>query len=68
MRNSIFLSRPVEKFLSNLRDASLYGRLREAIDGLARDARPTGCVKLAGGPDLYRIRIGHYRIVYQVKR
>jgi mRNA-degrading endonuclease RelE of RelBE toxin-antitoxin system len=25
-----------------------------------------GCVKLAGEPDLYRIRVGDYRIVYQV--
>ena len=66
MPNSVFLSRQAEKFLSNLRAAALYGRLRAAIDGLARDARPSGCIKLAGEPDLYRIRVGDYRIVYQV--
>ena len=65
MRNSVLLSRRAEKFLSVLGDASLYRRLREAIDGLAQNARPTGCVKLAGAPDLYRIRVGDYRIVYQ---
>jgi mRNA interferase RelE/StbE len=40
--------------------------LRAAIDGLAQNARPSGCVKLAGEPDLYRVRVGNYRIIYQV--
>jgi len=40
--------------------------LRTAIDDLEQNARPSGCVKLAGEPDLYRIRVGDYRIIYQV--
>jgi mRNA interferase RelE/StbE len=32
-----------------------------------KTARPPGCLKLAGEPDLYRIRVGPYRIIYQVK-
>ncbi len=67
MPNSVFLSRQAEKFLASLRDAALYGRLRNAIDMLAENARPPGGVKLAGEPDLYRIRVGDYRIVYQVR-
>jgi mRNA interferase RelE/StbE len=66
MRNSVFLSRRVEKFLNGLREAKLYTRLRAAIDGLTKNARPSGCVKLAGEPDLYRIRVGNYRIICQV--
>ncbi len=66
MRNSVFLSRRAEKFLAELTGANLYRRLRAAIDGLAQNARPSGCVKLAGEPDLYRVRVGDYRIVYQV--
>ena len=66
MRNSVFLSRRAEKFLAGLRDAKLYSRLRTAIDGLAQNARPSGCMKLAGEPDLYRVRVGDYRIIYQV--
>jgi mRNA interferase RelE/StbE len=31
-----------------------------------KNARPSGCVKLAGEPDLYRVRVGNYRIIYQV--
>ena len=67
MRNSVCLSRRAEKFLAKLADATLYQRLRSAIDAFEREARPAGCVKLAGSPDLYRIRVGEYRIVYQVK-
>ena len=66
MRNSVFLSRRAEKFLGEQRDAKLYSRLRSAIDDLAQNARPPGCVKLAGEPDLYRVRVGDYRIIYQV--
>ncbi len=67
MPNSVFLSRQAEKFLSHLHDTALYGRLRNAIDILSENARPPGCVKLAGEPDLYRIRVGDYRIVYQLR-
>jgi mRNA interferase RelE/StbE len=52
---------------TQLKNATLYRRLRADIDGLALNARPSGCVKLAGAPDLYRIRVGDYRVVYQVK-
>jgi mRNA interferase RelE/StbE len=36
------------------------------IDGLSREPRPHGCKKLQGQDNLYRIRIGNYRVVYQV--
>ena len=42
-------------------------RLAPAIDALADDPRPPGCVKLAGADDLYRIRVGAYRIVYAIE-
>ena len=67
MPNSVFLSRRAEKFFLGLRDEVLYRRLRAAVDGLAQNARPVGCVKLADAPDLYRVRVGDYRIIYQVK-
>jgi mRNA interferase RelE/StbE len=66
MPNLVFLSRRAEKFLSGLRDAKLYSRLRTAIDDLEQNVRPSGCVKLADEPDLYRIRVGDYRIIYQL--
>ena len=41
-------------------------RIAKAIDGLARVPRPAGCVKLTGADDVYRIRVGDYRIVYEI--
>ncbi|MBI5387207.1 MAG: type II toxin-antitoxin system RelE/ParE family toxin [Verrucomicrobia bacterium] len=41
-------------------------RLDPAILALAGNPRPPGCVKLSGPDSLWRIRVGDYRIVYQV--
>ena len=56
-----------EKYLAGIRDARLYVRLREAIYGLAEDQHPPGSVKLQGEGELYRVRVGDYRIVYQIQ-
>jgi mRNA interferase RelE/StbE len=41
-------------------------RVRAAIDLLAATPRPPGCVALSGEPHAYRVRVGDYRIVYEV--
>ena len=47
--------------------AAILTRVLEAIQSLAADPRPVGCKKLHGPPgDLWRIRVGDYRIVYSV--
>lgn len=38
-----------------------------AIDGLAVDPRPPGARELAGSPVRYRIRVGDYRVIYEVR-
>jgi mRNA interferase RelE/StbE len=42
-------------------------RLQYKIDALAIEPRPSGVVKLAGEEDLYRIRVGDYRIIYRIQ-
>ncbi len=42
-------------------------RLARKIEGLAREPRPYGAEKLQGLPELYRLRVGHYRILYQIQ-
>ena len=42
-------------------------RVAEQIDILKTDPRPTGCKKLKGREDFYRIRVGNYRVVYQIE-
>lgn len=41
-------------------------RLVRRIQALAEDPRPPGCEKLSGSKDLYRVRQGRYRVVYEV--
>ncbi len=41
-------------------------RVRAAIDLLADNPRPPGCTKLAGYDNAYRVRVGDFRIVYDV--
>lgn len=42
-------------------------RLLDAIGALANEPRPSGCVQLKGGGGELRIRVGDYRIVYDVQ-
>lgn len=41
-------------------------RVAEAIGSLATDPRPSGCKQLKGGSGEYRIRVGQFRIIYDV--
>lgn len=41
-------------------------RVVSAIDALADDPRPGGVRKLTDTEDTYRLRVGVYRIVYQI--
>ena len=45
---------------------SVAARIITKAESLADDPRPPGCVKLAGAANLWRVRVGEYRIVYAV--
>jgi mRNA interferase RelE/StbE len=47
-------------------DPPVRRRVIEAIEALAGDPRPAGSVTLTGSPGWRRIRIGGYRVVYDV--
>jgi mRNA interferase RelE/StbE len=40
--------------------------IRERINALADEPRPLGVKKLAGMGNLHRIRVGMYRVVYEI--
>lgn len=44
----------------------MKNRIQTAVDGLVRSPRPTGVKKLRGSQGLYRIRVGEYRVVYEI--
>jgi mRNA interferase RelE/StbE len=42
-------------------------RIIPKINTLAQSPRPSGVKKLKGVKDLYRIRVGDYRIIYEIQ-
>ena len=41
-------------------------RIVRAAEALADEPRPDGCVKLVGDDNAWRIRVGDYRILYEI--
>jgi len=54
-----------EKALASLPKADM-NRVVRAIAALAQVPRPGGCRKLRGHEDVYRIRVGLYRVIYSI--
>jgi mRNA interferase RelE/StbE len=61
----VFLERAAEKQLKQL-PAKLHDRVIEAVQALSKDPRPTGCRKLTGTDNDWRIRVGDYRVIYEI--
>jgi mRNA interferase RelE/StbE len=65
MTYTILILPRVQKQLRRLpRDP--YERIRDTIRSLAKEPRPRGSVKLTGR-DGWRVRIGDYRVVYEIR-
>lgn len=47
-------------------DRLVVRRVIPKIEALSRQPRPTGCRKLVGEENLWRIRVGDYRDIYSV--
>ena len=62
---SVQFARSARKELERLPDVVLQ-RVFARIEALADTPRPPGCKKLRGARDLWRIRIGDYRVIYQL--
>jgi mRNA interferase RelE/StbE len=41
-------------------------RILRRIESLAQNPRPSGVVKIQGTDDLWRIRVGNWRVIYRV--
>ncbi len=66
MSYEVRLAPQVARVLRKTRDRELVQRLVSAIGELATTPRPAGCRKLEGQDDLWRIRVGDYRIIYSI--
>ncbi|HEV2489758.1 MAG TPA: type II toxin-antitoxin system RelE/ParE family toxin [Candidatus Acidoferrales bacterium] len=64
MNYSLFVLPRVQRALAGLPRED-YDRVKSAIARLAENPRPAGCQKLAGR-DGWRVRVGDYRIIYEI--
>jgi len=62
---SVVFTRAAERLLAGL-DVSVARRIKPRVLALSENPRPSGCIKLQGRGELYRIRVGDYRIVYRI--
>lgn len=63
---SLSIKSSAAKELEAISEKATLTRLIEKIKSLASQPRPSGAEKLAGRPNLYRVRQGNYRVIYSV--
>ncbi len=61
----VYLERSAENDLKRL-PTSTFDRIVHQIKTLARNPRPSGCRKITGSKNDWRIRIGDYRVLYEI--
>ena len=62
---TVVISRPAQKEIKAL-DQVVRVRVLQALRTLAVEPRPSGCRKLVGAQNRWRIRVGDYRAIYAV--
>ena len=62
---AIVFARSARKELQAL-DPTIARRVLRRIESLAIAPRPPGCRKLEGSDNLWRIRIGDWRVIYSI--
>jgi mRNA interferase RelE/StbE len=66
MSYRIVIPKPAQKQLDNISKIE-RDRLILTLRSLANDPRPNGVKKLKGYDNTYRVRVGDYRIIYEIK-
>ncbi len=66
MTYEIVLTKSAQKKLAKL-SKELQILIGTAINNLAENPRPSACKKLKGSETDYRIRIGDYRVIYEIR-
>jgi mRNA interferase RelE/StbE len=61
----VFLERRAERDLKKL-PGEIFYRIIPYIKVLSEDPKPSGCRKIIGSKNDWRIRIGDYRVIYEI--
>jgi mRNA interferase RelE/StbE len=62
----VVINKQVLKSLDKM-PADYLLKIREAVNSLEQEPRPSGCIKMSGFVNLYRIRVGIYRVIYSIE-
>ncbi|MEX1231719.1 MAG: type II toxin-antitoxin system RelE/ParE family toxin [Planctomycetaceae bacterium] len=62
----LIIKSSAEKEMDRL-SARVRGRIVAALEKLRSNPRPRGCLKLKGDDELWRIRVGDYRVIYTIQ-
>jgi mRNA interferase RelE/StbE len=62
---SVTFSRSARKELENL-PTSIERRILPKIESLSKNPHPNGASKLIGQKDMWRIRVGDYRVLHSI--
>ena len=65
MAYTVVISKSVQKQIQQLPQSS-QGRVQTKLLGLKAEPRPPGALKLKGYDAQYRLRVGDYRIRYEI--
>lgn len=61
----LWLERGAEKDLKRL-ETDIFKRVIKEIKALSANPKPSGCRKISGSKNDWRIRIGDYRVIYEI--
>lgn len=64
---TIIFARSARRELERLH-INLIARILPRIEALANNPYPRGCQKVRGTDNLWRIRVGDYRVIYEVDK
>lgn len=64
---TVTLAPAARKSLKAIRDTRLRGRIVRALKGLEEEPRPSGAKRLVGLGGTLRIRVGDWRILYDIR-
>ena len=66
MAYKVHVVSPAKREIKKLPRSTQVAILKSALS-LAKDPRPTGYTPIVGQKDVYRIRVGRYRVIYCVQ-
>jgi mRNA interferase RelE/StbE len=65
MKYSVEVTAKARKSLQKI-DPIFAKKIRDRLRSLENNPRPADCIKLEGTEDVYRTRVGRYRIIYKI--